>query len=228
MIIYDPNKQSFFESKFSLRHGFTKLTPNLSVNTVFYAPVQVHGSKIKIIKQNNNERQWLFVPEVDGLLYQSLNPQPVCLYVRTADCLPILLASKKNRLIGAVHMGWQGAYQDILGYLRERLEELKVNPADVKIIFGPAINGGCYNISMQRYKLLQKQFSDSTRSLFKAQNKYYFSLLSFACWRLVNLGFKQGNFSWRLFCTHCQNKDFYSYRLGSRHQSLISYICNYE
>ncbi len=228
MIIYDRDRKLFFKPNLGVTHGFTKLPSDLAAGTNIYAPQQVHGSVVTVIKSNRVSKSSVFIPDADGLLYQSSDLKPVCLYVRTADCLPILLVSKKDRLIGVIHVGWQGAYQGILSNLGAKLKELKIDPKNLKVIFGPSINGGCYNITMSRYKLLLKQFPLFASSLYRSKGQYYFSLLSFAYQKLIDLGFKKLNFSWRLFCTHCQDEDFYSYRKGSRQKSLISYICNYE
>ena len=38
----------------------------------------------------------------------------IILAVVTADCVPIILYDIKNEIIGCIHAGWKGAYNDIV------------------------------------------------------------------------------------------------------------------
>ncbi len=44
------------------------------------------------------------IKDTDALV---TNQQGICLYVQTADCVPILLFDPMGKVIGAVHAGWQ-------------------------------------------------------------------------------------------------------------------------
>ena len=39
----------------------------------------------------------------------------VFLTIKTADCLPVFMVDEKQRVVGAVHCGWRGTQQRILG-----------------------------------------------------------------------------------------------------------------
>jgi YfiH family protein len=82
------------------------------------------------------------------------------LAVQTADCVPILLADKRQRAIAAVHAGWRGTLariaQKALGRMRM---EFGTRPEDVFAVLGPAIGGCCYEVGPEVTQAFAAQFS---------------------------------------------------------------------
>jgi YfiH family protein len=203
---------------------FEKENGSLFSQTTYFTPQQIHSGRVKLVTVDGSKKKYHYIPSADCLVYQySPDSLPVCLFVRTSDCLPILFCSKKERLIAVAHLGWQGARSNLLENLNKLLTKLKINRQNLKVLFGPAINGACYNIPMKR-SLEFSQYSNSRDFIFKNQGQIFFSLLQFAVTQLAAMGFNKSLFSWRLFCTHCQTDNFFSYRRGSRNQSIISYL----
>ena len=67
--------------------------------------------------------------------------------VRTADCLPILLADTRHRAVAAVHAGWRGTLARIAEKALGRMKmEFQTRPEDVVAALGPAIGGCCYEV----------------------------------------------------------------------------------
>ena len=58
-------------------------------------------------------------------------------FVFTADCLPVLFYSTRTPLVAAVHCGWRGALQNIVGATLARLDTPK---EDLVAILGPSIH----------------------------------------------------------------------------------------
>lgn len=101
---------------------------------------QVHGNRVHFLRRNSGAS----VLAGDAFV---TNERGVVCFVRTADCVPILIADKKRMAVAAVHAGWRGTALDVVG---ETIGEMKrlfgTNPADCKAAIGPSICGKCYEV----------------------------------------------------------------------------------
>lgn len=69
----------------------------------------------------------------------------VVLTVRTADCVPILLAAPGG--VAAVHAGWRGTSLDIVGLAARALQDLLgCPPGAMGAVIGPCIHACCYEV----------------------------------------------------------------------------------
>ncbi len=72
------------------------------------------------------------------------------LAVRTADCVPILLADERLQAVAAVHAGWKGTAANIAAAAVAGMREVfGTDPADLHAAIGPAICGECYEVSAE-------------------------------------------------------------------------------
>jgi polyphenol oxidase len=81
----------------------------------------------------------------DGLI---TNLPGVVISVRTADCIPVLLADRKKRAVGAFHAGWRGTFARIvekgIGEMRAKFGS---DPKDIVAAIGPGVHRCCYEVS---------------------------------------------------------------------------------
>lgn len=85
-------------------------------------------------------------PEADAAVRARAGRAPA---VRTADCVPVLLADRAGRGVAAVHAGWRGVAAGIAGAAVRALADLEdqaIPPADLVVALGPAILGCCYTV----------------------------------------------------------------------------------
>jgi polyphenol oxidase len=85
----------------------------------------------------------------------------VLLGIQTADCIPVIVADKRRRVVAAFHAGWRGTVKRIveLGVGRMRLE-YGSEPKDLIAAIGPGVGACCYAIG------------DEVRSEFESQFEY--------------------------------------------------------
>jgi hypothetical protein len=81
------------------------------------------------------------------------------LAVQTADCIPVLVADKKRRAVGAFHAGWRGTVKRIVetGVGRMRLE-FGSQPEDLVAAIGPGIGACCYAVGEEVLTEFESQF----------------------------------------------------------------------
>jgi YfiH family protein len=77
-----------------------------------------------------------------------ITSQPgVWLEIRTADCVPLLIADPRQRVIAAVHAGWRGTAMAIAKATVQALErEFNCRPADLEVVIGPCIASCCFEV----------------------------------------------------------------------------------
>jgi hypothetical protein len=83
----------------------------------------------------------------------------VLLGIQTADCIPILVADRKNRAVAAFHAGWRGTLARIVekGVGRMRLE-FGSKPEDLIASIGPGIGQCCYAVGEEVRAQFESQF----------------------------------------------------------------------
>jgi YfiH family protein len=114
---------------------------------------QVHGRRVLVIDQKRSP--WRAM-EGHGDQADSIvcTDQDLAVAVRVADCVPILIADKKHRVVAAVHAGWRGTCAGVATATIEAIDELGMPPGDLVATIGPSMGGCCY------------QVGDSTRDTF--------------------------------------------------------------
>ena len=139
------------------------------------------------------------------------NPK-ITLFMRFADCVPIMLYDPKRNVVGIVHAGWKGTLGNIVKNAIDAIKaEYKVNPQDLVAGIGPSIGPDHYEVGEEVYQRVVKEFGSYSRELlFERNEKLYFNL-----W--------QANHHWlemesvtRIecaeICTACHTEDWYSHR----------------
>ena len=118
---------------------------------------QVHNNKvIKVDETWKPEKS----PQGDGLVTDK-NGIAIC--ILTADCIPILIADKKNNIIGALHAGWKGAVKGIIENTIEAMINLGANSNSIDIAMGPCISKESYEVTEEykdNYLILDATFID--------------------------------------------------------------------
>ena len=91
-------------------------------------------------------------------LFSSAADIPIA--VQTADCVPILLASRDGKNVAAVHAGWRGTHARILAQLWSQLRAKGHRPENWVAAIGPSIGPCCYEVSEELAVDFERQFGD--------------------------------------------------------------------
>lgn len=130
-----------------------------------------------------------------------------CLTILTADCLPIILADPKHRIVSVVHAGWRGTFDRIAKNAVEAMVGAGAGLAEIQARLGPHIAGGCYEVGEELYRQFAKRFS-----LPAVVNGYYLDLAALNTAALIEAGVPAENIEAMDVCTHCRGDLFYSWR----------------
>lgn len=104
---------------------------------------QMHGNNI-IDTDITNYHNY---PEADGAITTQKN---LVLSVLTADCVPVIFASKVGDVIGVAHCGWRSAKANIISNINNAMKTRGAK--DIKAIIGPSILQESYEVDSDFYK----------------------------------------------------------------------------
>jgi YfiH family protein len=79
--------------------------------------------------------------------------------IQVADCIPVLVADRKRRVVAAFHAGWRGTVKRIVetGVGRMRVE-FGSRPEDLIAAIGPGIGACCYAVGEEVLSEFESQF----------------------------------------------------------------------
>ena len=119
----------------------------------------------------------------------SVTPGCVCA-VLIADCLPVLVASRDGRGVGAAHAGWRGlaggVIQNTVGALRARLHR-----ADTELVayLGPAIGPAAFEVGPEVLTAMEQRLPHAAAAFVPtSQGKYRADLFALARMALAQVG----------------------------------------
>lgn len=197
-------------------------------------PVAVLANRKKLRQDLNlpNEPYWLNQAHTNNVVIAAVQPNfptadasyttqsGVVCTVLTADCLPILLCSKKGDLVAAIHAGWKGI---VNGVIEATIKALPTIPAEIIVWFGPAIGANAFVVGDDvREKFVN--FDAQAKTTFRPidNGKWLFDIYALGKQRLNNCGIAEiygGE-----FCTYSDPERFFSFRRSEkigRQTSLI-------
>ncbi len=184
--------------------------------------VQVHGKAVL----NLTSRPVAGETQEADALYTRLE-ETVCA-IRTADCLPVFLATADGSEIAIAHAGWRGL---AAGVLENTLDRFQAQRADIHAWFGPAIGPCHFEVGEDVYtaflQAAPEDYCQSTQEAFvpgKQTGKWQADLYQLARLRLQAAGLV-ANITGGGLCTYCDAQTYYSYRRdgeqGGRIMNLI-------
>jgi YfiH family protein len=168
---------------------------------------QVHSADV--ICTNEPRPQDVPHKKADAILTD--NPE-ITLFMRFADCVPILFFDPVKLVVGVAHAGWQGTVKGIASVTVTRMESAYGSqPEDICVGIGPSIAQHHYEVGPEVVQQVRKSFGDQADSLLLSQNgSVHFDLWAANQFLLRQAGVEDIEFSG--LCTSCYQNDWFSHR----------------
>src|SRR5690606_23695454 len=116
---------------------------------------QVHGDRVLWVKDGVRPG----AEEADALATDEAR----LVAVRTADCVPVLLADPRTGRVAAVHAGWRGTVARVVERAVESLVRAGSRQEDLLAAIGPAIRACCYEVSPKLAARFEAAFGPGVR-----------------------------------------------------------------
>ena len=153
------------------------------------------------------------VAECDGLVTDRVGP---VLGAFAADCIPILFADPKARVIGAAHAGWRGTVGRVAKNVVTRMRELGAQPQDIRVALGPSIGACCFEVGPEVVAEFREAFGDVPGMVVKGPKKDHIDLRVASRAVLEAAGVLREHIDDHPPCTRCEADRFFSYRRDGR------------
>jgi hypothetical protein len=179
---------------------------------------QVHGVRAVELESES----WSQSIKLEGDATVSGTPDLACA-VRTADCVPILVADQSTGRVAAIHGGWRGL---AAGVIAEALKQLGGSPAAWIAAIGPHISLDAFEISEDVAAQLERCSDAKAPIRRRPDRKPHADLRQIAKAQLHTAGVKPEQVEDVMGCTQLESDRFFSYRrdgkLSGRHLSAIA------
>jgi YfiH family protein len=178
---------------------------------------QVHGTRIV---DSADGAVTDVPPEADGALARADATPARAPVVRTADCVPLLLADEEGRVVAAIHAGWRGIAAGIGGRAVAALAGAGVRPERMLAALGPAVGPCCYPVGDDvARRIVEASSAEALRE--GARVDLRLALRS----QLVAAGMAAAAVTSAPWCTACERDLFWSHRRqGARRGSQLAAI----
>lgn len=189
-------------------------------SALFYLS-QVHGVAHRVLGPTDDPEA--VIRDV-GDITLSAAPGIAC-GVRTADCAPVLLGDRRSGAVLAIHSGWRGTVQNVVGAGIAALRALVEQPLDACAAIGPHIERCCFEVGEDVAAQLALASSAGDAVVVRAGPKPRVDLRPVLRAQLRHAGIADRDIEDVAGCTVCDSGAFFSFRRdGARSGRLLSAI----
>lgn len=175
-------------------------------------PVQTHSCNVAVVDAYGR-----YFEDTDALI--TFEPD-VPVGVKTADCVPILVYAPDAQCVGAIHAGWKGTLGGIVDNVMDVLEERGVDPACLKVAFGPSISSDVYEVDRTLVdRFIQTGFAQYIHYPYGQDKKPHIDLQGVNMERFIRRGVQSANISLHSGCSYSSKKKDGSPKYASHRRS---------
>ncbi|MDA8111528.1 MAG: polyphenol oxidase family protein [Nitrospiraceae bacterium] len=202
-------------SSLGVEHGFGTTASDLRPTCL--TACQVHGATVL---SSCEFRNCDGIPEGDGVV---TGDKEVEIGVWTADCLPVLSATKSGTFVGAFHAGWRGASAGIVpSGLKKISGESRTPFSELVVVLGPAIGPCCYEVGPEVWEAIRMNSPG-----YAQLTERTLDLWGLVTHQLLRAGVLNENIGRISLCTRCHPELFYSHRGWGKQRgkrSMLNFI----
>ncbi len=179
-------------------------------------PHQVHSTVVARVGRADGGR---VVDATDGLV----TAEPgTALFLRFADCVPIVLYDREHRAVGLVHAGWRGTLEGIAGAgVRAMQAHFGSQPGRLWAGIGPAIGACCYQVGADLAEAFARRFGPRVVSQ-PPGGGAHLDLVAANAIALQEEGL--GHVELAGLCTACRVDEFFSHRREAGHTGRLGAV----
>ena len=172
------------DEKKTIQKNLNYISKKMSINSDDLILMhQTHSNKVKEINKNNFRRT-IYCDSIITRMNQ------IALGVVTADCVPILVFDKKNKIIGCIHAGWKGALKGIIKNTILKMKKLHFRN-ELYASIGPCIGKKNYEVDNDFFKKFVLKSKKNLRYFSKKnKKKKFFNLRKFVSDKLLEMKVK--------------------------------------
>lgn len=168
---------------------------------------QVHGADVVHASTPRPEGESLRQADI------ILTDKPgLTLYMRFADCVPIMVHDVRKGVIGVAHAGWVGTLRDVAKATVTAMQRrYGSNPADIVAGIGPSIGPDHYEVGADVILQVMQKFEDESDKVLQSYNGH----IHFDLWKANRMLLERagvGNIELADLCTACNTRDWFSHR----------------
>lgn len=169
---------------------------------------QVHGTEVKAVAAGETglrTEEGRAVVQADGLMTAAPGTM---LAIQVADCVPVLVADVKRRIVAGFHAGWRGSAAGIVEQgIARMVEEFGCDPADMLGAVGPAIGACCYTVGDEVRAKFGARFGYAEELFSSREDGLHVDLAGANRRQLVGAGLSVGRVTVIGECTACARVD---------------------
>lgn len=193
----DKNILNLFSS-----NSIDKILDELNLDN-YYETKQVHSNIVHIVDNN-----YLNKSVGDALITNIPN---IPLIIKIADCVPIIIYDKQNKVLALIHSGWKGTLANITNNTVQIMKNnFNSKEEFLTAYIYPSIRKCHFEVEFDVYSLFRDKIKNIDGYTNKKGTKYYIDLQSIIKDNLKELGIN--NIIDTNICTYCNHDKYYSYR----------------
>jgi hypothetical protein len=168
---------------------------------------QVHGASVA---QVETDRPFEVEAKADAIVSRDRGR---AISVRVADCVPVLIATKDGGTVAAVHAGWRGIIQGVIGATIKRMKSAAGHGPDTfTAAIGPCISARAFEVGEEVLLEFEKSFGTAAPIERRKDGKGWVDLRAAAQIQLMAARLRSENIDLTDRCTSTHGDEFFSHR----------------